>query len=97
MPAGAFGGGLTNAESVFDNFAVGDIVFATALMTTADVALGVAHGLSGAPDFVIFQGSNDAASIVEGMAWTSNATTLTFLKVDTQDTAIISYIAGNLS
>lgn len=97
MPAGAFGGGLTNAESVFDNFAVGDIVFATVNMTTNDVALGVAHGLSGAPDFVIFMGSNNSASIAEGMSWTSNATTLTFLKVDTQDTAIISYIAGNLS
>ncbi len=97
MPAGAFGLGLKNAESVFDNFADGDIVFATALMTTADVALPVAHGLSGTPDFVIFMGSNSSASIVEGMSWTANATTITFLKVDTQDTAIISYIAGNLS
>ena len=89
--------GAQNAQDIFDNFADGDIVFATALMTTADVALGVAHGLSGAPDFVIFMGSNDSASIAEGMSWTSDATTITFLKVDTQDTAIISYIAGNLS
>ena len=97
MPAGAFGTGLTNAESCFDNFVIGEIVFATANMTTADTALGIAHGMSAAPDFVIFTGSNSSASIVEGMSWTANATTLSFLKVDTQDTAIISYIAGNLS
>ena len=89
--------GAQNSQNAFDNFPDGDIVFATALMTTADVALGVTHGLSGTPDFVIFMGSNTSASIAEGMSWTADATTLTFLKVDTQDTAIISYIAGNLS
>lgn len=93
----SYGKALSNAAAEFDKFATGDIVFATALMTTADIALGVAHGMSGAPDFVIFMGSNSSASIVEGMSWTSDATTLTFLKVDTQDLAIISYIAGNLS
>lgn len=96
MPS-PFSLGAQNADQVFDNFVDGDIIFATALMTTADVALGVAHGLSAAPDFVIFMGSNSSASIAEGMSWTSDATTITFLKVDTQDTAIISYIAGNLS
>lgn len=95
--ASPYSQGAQNAVSVFDNFPFGDITFATALMTTADIALGVAHGLSAAPDFVIFMGSNSSASIAEGMSWTSDATTLTFLKVDTQDTAIISYIAGNLS
>ena len=89
--------GGKNAIKAMGVFVDGDIKFATALMTTNDVALGVAHGLSAAPDFVIFTGSNSSASIVEGMSWTANATTITFLKVDTQDTAIISYIAGNLT
>ncbi len=89
--------GSKNADVAFGGFVDGDIVFGTALMTTADVALDVAHGLSATPDFVIFMGSNSSSSIAEGMSWTANATTITFLKVDTQDTAIISYIAGNLT
>ncbi len=96
MPS-PFSLGAQNADKVFDDFVDGDVKFATALMTTADIALGVTHGLSGTPDFVIFMGSNSSASIAEGMSWTADATTITFLKVDTQDTAIISYIAGNLS
>ncbi len=111
MPS-PFSLGVQNADAIFDTstldaanitamakvaIAFDDILISTATLTTADVALGVAHGLSAAPDFVLFTGSNDSASIVEGMSWTADATTLTFLKVDTQDTAIVSYIAGVLT
>jgi len=111
MPS-PFSQGVQNADDMFDSstidaanisamaklaVAFDDILISTATLTTADVAFPVAHGLSATPDFVLFTGSNDSASIVEGMSWTANATTLTFLKVDTQDTAIVSYIAGVLT
>ncbi len=96
MPS-AFGLGLTNAEGLFDGFASGDIVIGTQAMTTADVALGVAHGLSGTPDFVLFTTGQAAAAAAEGLAWTANATTLTWLKVDTQAATTFSYLYGNLS
>jgi len=111
MPS-PFSQGVQNADDMFDSstidaanisamailaVAFDDLLISTATLTTADIALGVTHGLSATPDFVLFTGSNSSASIVEGMSWSADATTLTFNKVDTEDTAVVSYIAGVLT
>ncbi len=96
MPS-PFSKGAQNADRQFGKFADGQVILSTQAMTTSDIALGIAHGLSSTPDFVLFSTSQAAATAAEGLAWTANATTLTFLKVDTQNPATFSYIYGNLT
>lgn len=106
MPDRSYGQALTNAAAVFDGASSGsvtaltslfdDVLVTTATLTTADIALPIAHGLSGTPDFVLLGFSGSQTGIIEGFGWTANATTLTILKTDTQAQQIASVFAAVL-
>ncbi len=109
MPTG-FSLGVQNADVVYDGIADGDaklvgaavvaaafddVLVTTAILTTTDIALGIAHGLSATPNFVLMTltpGNNS-----EGTGWSANATTLTLTKVDTQAIQTASVFAAVLS
>jgi len=74
-----------------------DLTVGSSALTTSQTSKGIAHGLSGTPDFVLLGSSAAAAAAAEGIGWTANATTLTLTKVDTQAEATISYLVGNFS
>jgi len=89
--------GAQNAKTAFGVFVDGDILVGSILLTTTDVAIGVAHGLSATPDWVLLMSSGTGANNAQGLSWTANATTLTLAKVDTGSQSTISYMAGNLT
>ena len=105
MPS-PFSQGVQNADSIFSAVNSGsvtalasmfdDVLVTTATLTTADIALPIAHGLSGTPDFVLLGFKGSQTGIIEGFGWTANATTLTILKTDTQAQQIASVFAAVL-
>lgn len=98
MPS-PFSNGVQNADTIFDLFAEGQVTAGSGTLTTTDAAIGIAHGLSSAPDFVIAQSSLavGAGAASGKFGWSANATTLTFTKADTGASETFSYIAGVLA
>ena len=86
---GATAAGVLGLESLFD-----DVLVTTAILTTADIALGIAHGLAATPDFVLL--SYTPGDNGEGTGWSANATTLTLTKVDTEAIQTASVFAAVL-
>lgn len=97
MPS-PFSNGVQNADKVFDLFAEGQVTLFTVGLTTGSTAVGTAHGVGAAPDFVLLQSSVAADIDVDtGLIYSAGATTLTITRQTTGAAATISVIAGNLS
>jgi hypothetical protein len=97
--ASPFSNGVQNADKAFDIFAEGKVKAGSGTLTTTDAAIGIAHGLGAAPDFVLV---SDSLAVGAGAAagkigWAANATTITFTKADTGAQETFSYIAGKLA
>ena len=94
MPS-PFSNGLQNADKLFDTAGNGDVTFFTVVMTTAQTVGTAAHGLTGAPDFVIFQGSSALGSTSSAVSgWSATATTLTVTIDNTSGTDTLSVFAA---
>lgn len=91
--------GVQNADAIFDLFTNGELTAGTATLTTTDAALGIAHGLSSTPDFVIAMSSAavGAGAAAGKLGWSAGATTITFTKADTAAEETVSYIVGKLA
>jgi hypothetical protein len=96
MPS-PFSLGAQNADSAFSTFVDGDVTFFNASLTTAQTEVAVAHGLSGAPDFVLIQSANAAVAGDYDTGWSADATTLTIIALDTAADNTVSVFAANLS
>ena len=93
MPS-PFSNGLQNADKLFDTAGNGDVTFFTVVMTTAQTVGTAAHGLSGAPDFVIFSGSSAVGVSSYASGWSADATTLTVTRDNTGGTDTLTVFAA---
>lgn len=95
----AYTNGAQNAATIFDLFQEGKVTAGSGTLTTTDAAIGVAHGLGAAPDFVLITSSLavGAGASAGKFGWAANATTITFTKADTGAIETFSYLAGILA
>jgi hypothetical protein len=98
MPS-PFSNGVQNADKIFDLFSDGLVTAGSATLTTADAAMGIAHGLGATPDFVIAMSSLavGAGAASGKFGWSAGATTITFTKADTGAPETFSYIVAKLA
>lgn len=97
MPS-AYSNGLTNAEKLFDTAGNGDVTFFTVVLTTVQTVGTAAHGLSGSPDFVLFQVSSAAGiGSTTQVGWSATSTTLTVTSDNTAGTDTLSVFAAKIA
>jgi len=84
----------TNAKTIGDVFAIGDVLFGSASFGAASTTDVITHGLSTTPDFVIATTAENTTA----PSWTANTTSVTFTRAGTTTGAeAFSYIIGNLT
>lgn len=95
----AYTRGIQDAKAIFDLFVDGQVTAGSSTLTTTDAAIGIAHGLSATPDFVLaFSSLAAGAGAAAGkFGWAADATTITFTKADTGAIETFSYIIGVLA
>lgn len=91
--------GSQAAAKLFGALTVSAATAGTGTLTTTDAAIGIAHGLGAAPDFVLLSSSLavGAGAAAGKFGWAANATTITFTKADTGASETFSYIAAVLA
>ena len=95
----AFVQSLTDAKAIFDLFVDGQVSAGSGVLTTTDAAIGIAHGLSATPDFVLAMSdlAAGAGAAAGKFGWEAGATTITFTKADTGTAEVFSYLIGVLA